>query len=43
MTIAAMDRLYDVNFNIQYALDVDVDDLAKLIYPVGFWRVRDWN
>ncbi|CAF0796800.1 unnamed protein product [Adineta ricciae] len=38
MTIAAMDRLYDVDFNIQYALDVDVDDLAKIIYPVGFWR-----
>ena len=40
MTVAAMDRLLECGFDIQYGLDVDVDELAKIIYPVGFWRVR---
>lgn len=39
MTIAAMDRLLEHKFTVQYALDIDVDQLAKIIYPVGFWRV----
>ena len=39
MTIAAMDRLLEHKFTVQYALDNDVDKLAELIYPVGFWRV----
>ncbi|CAF4877537.1 unnamed protein product, partial [Rotaria sp. Silwood1] len=38
MTIAAMDRLLERGFTVQYALDIDVDELAKIIYPVGFWR-----
>ena len=41
MTIAAMDRLLEQEFTVQYALDIDVDELAKIIYPVGFWRVRE--
>lgn len=40
MTIAAMNRLLERNFTIQDGLDIDIDDLAKIIYPVGFWRVR---
>jgi endonuclease III len=40
MTIAAMDRLLEKSFTVQYALDIDIDELGKLIYPVGFWRVR---
>ena len=40
MTVAAMDRLSEQDFTVQYALDVDQDELAKIIYPVGFWRVR---
>lgn len=40
MTIAAMDRLLERGFTVQYALDIDVDQLGKIIYPVGFWRVR---
>ncbi len=40
MTTAAMDRLLARDFTVQYALDIDVDELAKIIYPVGFWRVR---
>ena len=40
MTVAAMDRLLDCGFTVQYALDVDVDELGRIIYPVGFWRVR---
>jgi len=40
MTIAAMDRLLEKNFTVQYALDIDVDEFAKIIYPVGFWRVE---
>lgn len=40
MTVAAMDRLLERGFTVQYALDIDVDELAKIIYPVGFWRVR---
>ena len=41
MTVAAMDRLLDREFTVQFALDTDVDELAKIIYPVGFWRVSD--
>jgi endonuclease-3 len=41
MTIAAMDRLLEQNFTVQYGLDIDVDELGKIIYPVGFWRVRE--
>jgi len=40
MTTAAMDRLLERGFTVQYALDIDTDELAKIIYPVGFWRVR---
>jgi endonuclease III len=40
MTVAAMDRLLERGFTVQYALDIDIDELAKIIYPVGFWRVR---
>lgn len=40
MTVAAMDRLLERGFDVQCALDIDVDELAKIIYPVGFWRVR---
>lgn len=39
MTVAAMDRLLACGFNVQYALDIDTDELARIIYPVGFWRV----
>ncbi|CAF1057500.1 unnamed protein product [Adineta steineri] len=38
MTIAAMDRLLEHGFTVQYALDIDIDELGKIIYPVGFWR-----
>ncbi len=41
MTIAAMDRLLERKFTVQDALDIDIDELGKLIYPVGFWRVRN--
>jgi len=41
MTTAAMDRLLEKGFTVQYALDIDVDELAKIIYPVGFWRVSE--
>jgi len=41
MTTAAMDRLLEKGFTVQYALDIDIDELGKLIYPVGFWRVRE--
>lgn len=40
LTVAAMNRLLECRFDVQYGLDVHVDQLAKLIYPVGFWRVR---
>jgi endonuclease-3 len=43
MTVAAMDRLLEHDFTVQYALDVDIDELGKIIYPVGFWRVRKQN
>ena len=39
MTVAAMDRLLECGFTVQYALDVETDVLARIIYPVGFWRV----
>ena len=41
MTVAAMDRLLECEFTVQYALDVDTDVLARIIYPVGFWRVSE--
>ena len=41
MTIAAMDRLLECGFTVQYGLDIDIDKLEKIIYPVGFWRVRN--
>jgi endonuclease III len=43
MTVAAMDRLLQRNFTVQYALDVDTDEFARIIYPVGFWRVRSMS
>lgn len=41
MTVAAMDRLLERGFTVQFALDIDVDELARIIYPVGFWRVSE--
>lgn len=43
MTVAAMDRLLEKDFTVQMGLDIDTDELAKIIYPVGFWRVRSNN
>jgi endonuclease III len=41
MTDAAMDRLIEKGFTVQNGIDIDVDELGKIIYPVGFWRVRE--
>lgn len=40
ITVPAMDRLLERGFTVQYGLDIDIDELGKIIYPVGFWRVR---
>lgn len=39
MTHAATEKLKAHGLTIQSFLDTDEEVIAKLIYPVGFWRV----
>ena len=40
VTSAAMGRLKQHGCTIDNILKTSDDELGKLIYPVGFWRVR---
>lgn len=40
VTAAAMERLRANNLSVTSILKMDEDKLGKLIYPVGFWKVR---
>lgn len=39
VTHAAMQRLKEHGLTIDQILETSNDDLGKLIYPVGFWKV----
>lgn len=39
VTHAAMNRLLDHGLNVDDVLKISDEQLGKLIYPVGFWRV----
>lgn len=40
VTFAAMQRLREHGLTVDRILDTDDDTLGKLIYPVGFWKVK---
>lgn len=39
VTHAAMNKLLDHGLNVDDVLKISDEQLGKLIYPVGFWRV----
>lgn len=39
VTFAAMERLRARGLNVDNVLAMSDDELGKLIYPVGFWKV----
>lgn len=40
VTFAAMERLRARGLTVDNVLQMSDDELGKLIYPVGFWKVR---
>lgn len=40
VTAGAMQRLREHGLSVDAVLTLDDETLGKLIYPVGFWRVR---
>lgn len=43
VTHAAMQRLRAHGLTVNHILDTDDDTLGKLIYPVGFWKVSEFQ
>lgn len=43
ITVVVMDRLLQRGFTVQFALETDVDESARITYPVQFWRVSEEN
>ena len=41
VTHAATNRLIDHGLDVDTVLNISDEDLGKLIYPVGFWRVSN--
>lgn len=41
VTFAAMERLREKGLTIDNVLNMSEEELGKLIYPVGFWKVSE--